>query len=171
MNYVASPHFKLNSQPVCFLGLPSKMTNWGSTFLLEPLRWAHWSPPPHAGDLGLECRAAKQPLFVFFFNRGVRCRGLPCVPVFVWVCVRGHRAPVSTDLPPPPNSASEWSYCSLDAVNFLSPFYLFLNIPGSGTPSGRHVTCHMATILIFYLHYDFKIHWKAITHFHGCTTV
>lgn len=27
INYVASPHFKLNSHPVCFLGFLSKMTN------------------------------------------------------------------------------------------------------------------------------------------------
>lgn len=40
---MASPHFTLNSQLVCFLEFLSKMTNWESHFLLKSATWAHWS--------------------------------------------------------------------------------------------------------------------------------
>lgn len=139
----------------------------------------HPPPPPALRRenacwwFGAWVRSCKTACFFFFFWTGVFVVGVCSVSLCLFESVTvsaGHHPPVSTD-PPPPNSASELPCCSLDAVNVLSPFYLFLNIPDSGTPSGRHVTCHMATILIFYLHYDFKIHWKAITHFHGCTTV
>lgn len=43
LNYVASPHFKLNSQPVCFLEFQSNMTNWCSNFALKPAGWHYWS--------------------------------------------------------------------------------------------------------------------------------
>lgn len=85
LNSAASPHFKLNSQAVCFS--PSKMTNRGSTFLSEPLRWAHWSSPRPS------VRANKHRLFAVVQQRNTpqldkafwHLRRL-CAAVFVWVC-------------------------------------------------------------------------------------
>lgn len=91
MNYVASPHFKVNSQPVCFLGFLSKMTNWGSNSLLKPFRMASpvfslysWGKMHSGWSVAVKLRGSE---------RGVWCQGLLCVAVFVWVCQSACRVP------------------------------------------------------------------------------
>ncbi len=106
MNYVASPHFKLNSQPVCFLGSPSKRTNWGSNFLLKTPRWAHWSSPrtPEGKCMLVTwvwTRRRNSAVLTGVF--GVRvCSVSLCLFEFVKVRA-GCCASVSTDRPTPPN--------------------------------------------------------------------
>lgn len=108
-------------------------------------------------------------------NRGVWCQGLLRVPLFVWVCQSVY-------------PASELLYCSPDATdlpeNGIFGSITFLPVSkwnkyyvagrdrmqwNSERASDRRVaaeymTWHVATILISFLYYDFKIHGKAITH-------
>lgn len=77
-NSAAGHYFKVNSQAVCFLQLPSKMTNRWSAFLLEPLRWAHWSSaraPLRENEVVCVCAPAKQP-HLNHFNKALWC---PCL--------------------------------------------------------------------------------------------
>lgn len=145
MNYVASPHFKLNSQPACFHGFLPKMTKWGSHFLLKPARSPHWAA------LFVSALQGKRMLVIWVWvprrqrrnsgasYRGVWCQGLLCVPLFVWVCQSMYWVLCSgvylvaqtLHLPPPPppherasdswarSATSELVYCSSDEAKVL----------------------------------------------------
>lgn len=97
---MASLNFKLNSQHVCFLRFLSKMTNWGSDFLLKTLRCAHWSSPRAPGGKGLLVICVwvrQQNTAVLTGVFGVRvCSVSLCLFEFVKAC-GGCCAPVSTD--------------------------------------------------------------------------
>ena len=75
----------------------------GALFSSKPRRWAHWSSPPrsrglekkmHAGYLGFERDGGGGA--AWFWQRGVWCQGLLCVPLFVWACQIVCRVPSTT---------------------------------------------------------------------------
>lgn len=173
MNYVASPHFKLNSQPVCFLGVSIQNDKLGEHFSPRASEMGSlvFSPCSCRGKcmLVIWVRVRRQNTLVLTRVFGVRvCSVSLCLFEFVKVCA-GCCAPVSTDwlTPLPP---SEYDSDSPDLslwISLLFPWcykfawkwwlwlshllYLFLHWGCSG----------IATIVISFLYYR-----KAITHFH-----
>lgn len=92
MNYVASPHFKLNSQCVCFLRFLSKMTNWGSTFLPQASEMGSlvFSPLSRGKCMLVICVWARwRNAAVLTGVFGVRVCSLSLL--FVWVCQSVYR--------------------------------------------------------------------------------